>query len=110
MSLITNTAVHAIANAAAWLVSCRRELVRHALTFEECEAAGLPEGSTERAVHVQRPTGALWWRLDAWLDSSADGSPSRAGGAEGCLHVDALGYSIEVYYYRRPQVATRAAR
>jgi len=90
------TAVHLIANAAAWLVSCRRELVRHKLTDDECEAAGLPHGSTDPAVHVQRPAGASAWRVDAWLD--------REEQREGCLRVDVLGHHIEVFYLKAPAV------
>ena len=95
MPFIT-TAVLAIADAAAWLVSHRRELVHHTLTEDECEAAGVAFGSTERAVHIHPMVGASAWRLDAWLDGTE---------REGCLNIDALGHHIEVFYRRRMQAS-----
>jgi len=91
---IKTTAVHVIANAAAWLVSCRRELVQHTLTDDECEAAGLPLGSTERAVHLHPLAGIPAWCVSGWIDG-----PEM--GPEGCLQLVLLGYSVEVFYVRR---------
>ncbi len=84
-SLLTQTA--------ALAVSCLRPLVRHKLTEEECEAAGLPLGSTVPAVHVLRVVGSPWWRLGAWAD--------RTDPTGGSLHLRLLGWEGEVYYWRR---------
>lgn len=90
----TATIVHRIADLAAWAVASRRELVQHALTIDECEAQGLPEGSTERAVEVVHLGGLPWWRAALWVD--ADYSVE-----ERCLNVNVLRHRIEVFY--RPE-------
>jgi hypothetical protein len=90
---IKYTAAHALANAAAWLISLRRPLYLDQLSADECEAAGLPEGSTENAIHVHL-NNCSPWLLQAWLDSGSQH-------AEGCLKVRAFGCFIEVYYLRK---------
>jgi hypothetical protein len=96
MKIETCRVVLAVAELAAWCVSRVRPVVQLELSDYECEEAGLPYGSTEPAVIVGQPARGLpWWRVSAWLDG-ANGSP------EGCLHVDLLGWTAEVYYLREP--------
>jgi hypothetical protein len=84
--------VNRVANAVAWAVSLRHELVLHHLTIDECEQLGLLEGSTERAIHWGPLGGASRWWVAAWIDRPL------AMGAEGCLQLRLLGHYVEVWY------------
>lgn len=87
-----------VARVAALLVSTRRQLVRYTLSPAECATLGLPDGTTEPTVYVQPVVGCPWWRLDAWID--------RHSTTEHCLRLDALGFSVEVYYHPRGSAPT----
>lgn len=93
LSNVTGRAVCAIANVAALVISLKRDLVHHLLSPEECEEAGLDDGSLDPtpAIIITRPLGLSPWRVDAWRD--------HIGGPEVCLNIDLLGWSAEVWYY-----------
>jgi len=86
---------HTITTVAAWAISTVRPLAQVQLTDAECEAAGVPYGSTEPAVSCWPVVGANRWRVDVWSDG------------EGCVNVDVLGWHGEVHFTpatKRPAV------
>lgn len=86
--------VQALADVTAWAINATtwatgRAVSVHTLSIDECEALGMPEGTTEPHVYVQELGGAArWWHLDAWNEND--------GG--GCFHMRALGMSVEIHH------------
>lgn len=99
-SIAASKAAWMVARAAARIVSKSRPLHLHHLTEDECEALGVPFGSTEPHVYVTALVGARWWRLDAWVERSPGESPA-------CLQMRLLGHSVEVWFIRRDQQGPR---
>jgi len=82
-----------VTRAAAALVGLVREVHRLPLNDGECEAEGLPYGSTVRAVHCLPLGRSPWWALDGWVAATA-GEPR-------CLHLRLLGCYGEVWFRAR---------
>lgn len=80
-----------VASACAWVIGLGRDITQYRLTDEECEAQGLPLGSTDPNVFCRQSNGAPWWHLDCWTDEG-DGKPG-----DSCLNICALGCWVEVY-------------
>lgn len=88
-------AVRAITRACTWAVGLRHQLKTYALSDDECEAAGLPLGSSEAAAYAFPLVVAQWWRVDAWSEGD-------------CFQLWALGWAVEVHHEPR-EVALAAA-
>lgn len=87
--------------AAAWAISWVRDVELLPMDDGECEQAGVPYGSTSRAIfllsfHPKDP----WWWLMVWSDQ--DPGPNR------CLHLQVLGWGCEVHHV--PKGHQRAAQ
>jgi hypothetical protein len=82
---LTGPIVQRITVAVAWALSQFRDLAHHELTPRECEKHGLPEGSTEPHIYINRISNAPWWRCDIWSDGD-------------CLHIRLLGWWSEIHY------------
>lgn len=87
-------AAHWLADAVAMAVSLVRPLSTYTEVVEMSPSEWVDE--TQCTVLVFAAPGRPLWYLDAWTDH--DEAP------EGCLHVNALGCCIEVFYLRRPTV------
>lgn len=85
--------VFALMSACTWAVGLRHQLKTYTWTEDECEAEGLPLGTSEVCAYAN-PWGGEWWRLDAWEDGD-------------CFHLHVLGWSVEVHHEPRevPAVA-----
>lgn len=81
-------AVRAITRACTWAVGLRHTLKTYTLTDDECEAAGIPLGSSEVCAYAFPLVGAQWWRVDAWSDGD-------------CFQLRALGWAVEVHHEPR---------
>ena len=82
---------------AAALVGLFREIDRIPLSDGECEAEGLPYGSTVAAAYAYPFEGsAPWWHLDCWIE--------RETGHPSCLHLRLLGCWCEVWFW--PKAST----
>lgn len=92
MTMKTNTAIHwavgALLEACTWLVGLRRAVKLRTLSDAECESGGLPLGSVEQCAYAFPLAGLQRWRVDAWDDGE-------------CLHIQALGWSLEVHHEAR---------
>jgi hypothetical protein len=84
-ALLAGSIIHRLTHTAAWVLGHFRELQVYHLSPAECEAQGLPEGSTEPHIYVQPLGNTRWWHFDAWTDGD-------------CLHLRALGWWAEVHY------------
>lgn len=82
------SAVRAITRACTWAVGLRHTLKTYTLTDDECEAAGIPLGSSEVCAYAFPLVGAQWWRVDAWSDGD-------------CFQLRALGWAVEVHHEPR---------
>jgi hypothetical protein len=78
----------AILGALTWAVGLRHDVKRYSLTVDECEAGGVPEGSTEPCAWAVPLGGSPWWTLDLWSDGD-------------CIHARVLGWALEVHYEAR---------
>jgi hypothetical protein len=87
--------VLALMSACTWAVGLRHQLKTYTWTEDECEAEGLPLGTSEVCAYAFPMAGAQWWRLDAWDDGD-------------CFHLNVLCWSVEVHHEPR-QVAPAAA-
>lgn len=89
-----------LADAAAFVVSRFRPLSMHTTPARDEHGEPLqgPVGAwlttSERNVFVLPLVNASPWRFDVWRDEDA--------GPTGCLHIDAFGFHVEVYYVRKP--------
>lgn len=87
------TTIWALAGATAWAIKATgRQVQRYTLTDEECEEAGVPEGTTEPCIYVHPLVGSKWWRVAAWNDGD-------------CIHLRALGWVAEVHHEGREMVS-----
>lgn len=82
----------AAANVTASVISLRRELVRHTLTDDECEKAGVPYESTERAVYLMPLEDAPWWHFAVYV---------RRVGSESCVDLRGFALCAEVWHLPR---------
>lgn len=73
----------------AAVVGLRRKIVRHPMSDTECERAGVPYESTEKAVYLFPFKGAPWWRFSARLHLEE---------GENCIDLCGLGCCVEVWY------------
>lgn len=81
-------AVRAITRACTWTVGLRHTLKTYTLTDDECEAAGIPLGSSEVWAYAFPLVGAQGWRADAWSDGD-------------CFQLRALGWAMEAHHEPR---------
>lgn len=90
------TIMQALARATAWAIKATGRQVQHyALTDEDCEAEGVPLGTTEPCIYVQPLGGSKWWRVAAWDDGD-------------CVHLRAMGWAAEVHHEGREVVPAGA--
>ena len=85
--------ISTIAEAVASVISLRRELVRFDWSDDECEAAGVPCGHSERAITMRSDSGSRWCHFAIYVDHSP--------GSEGFVDIRAFGWSAEVFYVRK---------
>lgn len=81
-------AVRVITRACTWAVGLRHQLETYTLSDDECEAAGLPLGSSEVCAYAFPLVGAQWWRVDAWSEGD-------------CFQLRVLGWVVEVHHEPR---------
>lgn len=81
-------AVRALTRACTWAVGLRYTLKTTELSDDECEAEGLPLGTSEVCAYAYPLVGAQWWRVDAWDDGE-------------CFQLRALGWAVEVHHEPR---------
>lgn len=79
----------ALARMAALSIGPGRRVEEYRLSDCECDALGLPEGATEPCIYAFPLANGQAGRWDAWDDGE-------------CFHVDALGWTLEVYHEARP--------
>lgn len=84
-SLLAGSIVRRLTHAAAWVLGHFRELQVYHFTPDECDAQGLPEGTTVPHIYAGPLVGACWWHIDIWADGD-------------CLNIRALGWWGEVHY------------
>ncbi len=77
----------------ARVVGLFRDVATVRLSDGECEAEGVPYGSTEQAVFAFPHTSASRWYVDVWDDGDC------------CVKVKVLGWLLEVHYTRPGPVA-----
>lgn len=87
-----------MARAVARVVSLFRPLHLHAVGLEETgegrySCPTVSHQTAAPAVFLDRPAGMPWRRLDAWIERDAEA-------ALGCVHLDALGWALEVWFVR----------